>query len=75
MSGNVWEWCQDVVNGGFENIAIVKDSWMRKDQSRHVLRGGFWEDVDCNCTVLIRKIAVVYLDYNNLISGFRLTQD
>jgi len=50
MSGNVWEWCQDVWHDNYEGAPTDGSAWVDGgDQERKVLRGGSWYDVPVGC--------------------------
>jgi formylglycine-generating enzyme required for sulfatase activity len=63
MSGNVWEWCEDLFRTYNHSDDIERDS-------RRVLRGGVWNSKAKYCRVSTRNYrhAVFY----NFIVGFRL---
>jgi len=43
MSGNVYEWCQDVWHDSYEGAPTDGSAWLKGgDQARRVLRGGSW---------------------------------
>ena len=43
MSGNVWEWCQDVWHDSYQGAPADGSAWLQEgDQARRVLRGGSW---------------------------------
>jgi formylglycine-generating enzyme required for sulfatase activity len=45
MSGNVWEWCQDVWHQNYQGAPGDGSAWTSGDeQDRRVLRGGSWVD-------------------------------
>ncbi len=52
MSGNVWEWCQDLF-GDYPNGAVTNPQGPSSGSSR-VLRGGSWRNGAFNCRVSYR---------------------
>lgn len=50
LSGNVWEWCQDVWHDTYQGAPNNGSAWISAgDQSWRVLRGGAWYLNDFNC--------------------------
>ncbi|MCW5924719.1 MAG: formylglycine-generating enzyme family protein [Saprospiraceae bacterium] len=50
MSGNVWEWCQDVWHDNYQGAPLDGRAWMDGGSSgTAVLRGGLWGNVGSNC--------------------------
>jgi formylglycine-generating enzyme required for sulfatase activity len=69
MSGNVWEWCQDVFTSEVESIPQDGTSFVGPGDQR-VLRGGCFHNWAVHCTVSKRyKIAH---DYHDGCIGLRL---
>jgi formylglycine-generating enzyme required for sulfatase activity len=44
MHGNVWEWCEDVLNDCYAGAPTDGSAWLTGDASRRVLRGGSWDN-------------------------------
>jgi hypothetical protein len=44
MSGNVWEWVQDLWNDNYAGAPANGRAWLTGDAGRRVLRGGSWND-------------------------------
>ena len=42
--GNVWEWVEDVWNGTYQGAPTNGSAWFAGKNSRHVLRGGSWNN-------------------------------
>jgi formylglycine-generating enzyme required for sulfatase activity len=74
MSGNVWEWCEDIWHENYLGAPEDGTAWLTDgDSRRRVLRGGSWGDDD-----YVSRVAVRYrLDpadrYYDV--GFRLARD
>jgi len=74
MSGNVYEWCQDVGHDSYEGAPTDGSAWLQGgNQARRVLRGGSWSDVTWSCRVAFRYWG--YAANTDNYSGFRLAQD
>ena len=68
MSGNVWEWCQDLY-GSYSSSAQT-DPTGPTSGSLRVLRGGSWDSDAANCRVADR--GWTYATYRSGNLGFRL---
>ena len=73
MSGNVWEWCEDVWDNSYQDApedgsARVKDG---KEDIR-VVRGGSWLSIDDLSRAALRNGN--YADYRGYHLGFRLSR-
>jgi formylglycine-generating enzyme required for sulfatase activity len=44
MHGNVWEWTADCWNENYNGAPVTAAAWTSGDCSRHVFRGGSWDD-------------------------------
>jgi hypothetical protein len=43
MSGNVWEWCEDVWHANYKGAPDNGSAWIKGgEQNRRVVRGGSW---------------------------------
>ena len=71
MSGNVWEWCQDVWHENYEGAPTNGSAWTRGGvQSLRVLRGGSWYYSLLDCRVSNRNSNLASRRSPNY--GFRL---
>ncbi len=74
MSGNVWEWCQDVWHENYEGAPTNGSAWVSGgDQTRRVVRGGSWGIIDtvyCRVTYRGRD----FTGYRGSHFGFRLAR-
>ncbi len=79
MSGNVWEWCENIYNGNYENDPY----YYKKDPSyganielgigyHRVIRGGAWHYYAASCRVSCRSSCIPMFSSRNL--GFRLVR-
>jgi formylglycine-generating enzyme required for sulfatase activity len=74
ISGNVWEWCEDIWHEDYKGAPEDGIAWLTDgDSSRRVLRGGSWGYVDVNCRVAYRLRGSPTVRYNRY--GFRLARD
>ncbi len=74
MSGNVYEWCQDVWHEDYQGAPSRGNAWMTGgEQARRVVRGGSWLISIGNCRVSNRDSNGNADDRNNVI-GFRLAR-
>lgn len=73
MSGNVWEWCQDVWHDNYQGAPTDGSVWTRAGQhGRRVLRGGSWYSDPFYCRAANRYRAFQSYRYNYY--GFRLVR-
>ena len=55
MSGNVWEWCEDIWHGNYNGAPTDGSAWLTGgEQSKRALRGGSWFNNDYNCRSAVR---------------------
>jgi formylglycine-generating enzyme required for sulfatase activity len=74
MSGNVWEWCQDMWHDNYNGAPINGSAWTSGGEvSRRVLRGGAWSLTGFNCCSSFRDRDITA--YRNINGGFRLARD
>lgn len=56
MSGNVWEWCEDIWNNDYEGAPSSGQAWTSgSDWSGRVLRGGSWGFIASCARVAFRR--------------------
>jgi formylglycine-generating enzyme required for sulfatase activity len=73
MTGNVWEWCQDVWHSSYEGAPADGSAWTSGgDQARRVVRGGSWYYFPSLCRVARRCWFEASLRSGNV--GFRLAR-
>ncbi len=71
MSGNVWEWCEDVWHDNYNGAPKDGSAWLRGgDQARRVVRGGSWDDDANVCRCSYRYGYDPIVQVNNV--GFRV---
>jgi formylglycine-generating enzyme required for sulfatase activity len=75
--GNAWQWTEDCWHDSYVGAPADGSAWMDGDCSRHVIRGGSWD----NLPVFVRSAARSgskadggEYDYSSL-AGFRLARD
>ena len=73
LSGNVWEWCQDIWHDNYDSAPDNGAAWEKGgDDTVRVLRGGSW-DLDNNHRSEVRNYNVSFLSVFGY--SFRLAQD
>jgi len=73
MSGNVWEWCEDVWHKNYKGAPEDGSAWLKGGQENiRVVRGGSWDDNAVLCRVALR--GRYYSDLRGSIIGFRLAR-
>jgi formylglycine-generating enzyme required for sulfatase activity len=73
LSGNLWEWCQDVWHDNYNGAPTDGSAWEKGGEaSRRVVRGGSWyyNPGICRAACRIRDNS----DYRNDVCGFRLAR-
>lgn len=73
MSGNAWEWCQDLWNDSYAGAPTNGQAWVSGEDIRRVQRGGSWYNDARICRVPYRSFPP--FDYWFFNCGFRLVQD
>jgi formylglycine-generating enzyme required for sulfatase activity len=71
MSGNVWEWCEDIWHGNYNGAPTDGSAWLTGgEQSKRALRGGSWflSVSSCRSANRLRHSA----DYCSSSIGFRV---
>lgn len=76
--GNAWEWTQDCWHPSYVGAPTDGRAWMSGDCSKHVIRGGSWDNVPVFIRSAARSGASADLggeyDYSSL-AGFRVARD
>ena len=71
MSGNVWEWCEDIWHGNYNGAPTDGSAWLTGgEQSKRALRGGSWLSLDGICRSANR--GRYYAGYGIYDFGFRV---
>ena len=71
MSGNVWEWCEDIWHGNYNGAPTDGSAWLTGgEQSKRALRGGSWDILDHYCRSAYRSRS--YADISDFGNGFRV---
>jgi len=74
MSGNVWEWCEDMQNKSYKNAPNDGKPWMSGDnKSDRVIRGGSWYFYAMDCRSASRNF--YSFDYHRGDRGFRVVRE
>lgn len=75
MSGNVWEWCEDIWHENYDGVPRGGTVWLNgRDSSRRVLRGGSWYIDDPWYFRVINRNGD-FPAVQNIYTGFRLARD
>ena len=77
MLGNVWQWTADCWHKGYVGAPRDGRPWMEKECTRHVLRGGSWDNVPVFVRSATRtggEVNGAEFDYSSL-AGFRIARD
>ena len=72
ISGNVWEWIEDLYHESYDGAPSDGSPWVEGNNSARVLRGGSWDDEPR----LLRSAYRVWDEpgYRDFISGFRVAR-
>ncbi|MDA3865841.1 MAG: SUMF1/EgtB/PvdO family nonheme iron enzyme [Salinivirgaceae bacterium] len=73
MSGNVYEWCNDVYTRDYYGVSEVNNPKGPKSGDSRVLRGGSWGDQKKSCRLSFRISVGEYTNY--FMYGLRLVKD
>jgi formylglycine-generating enzyme required for sulfatase activity len=75
MSGNVWEWCEDLYHLNYEGAPTDGSAWLDADSANQprVVRGGSWYDFAEDCRVTSRD-GLNPANWNYVV-GFRVVRD
>jgi len=74
MLGNAWEWTADCWHPSYQNAPADGRAWESGDCSRHVLRGGSWDNLPVFVRAAARSPGSGADDYSSL-AGFRIARD
>jgi len=77
MLGNVWQWTADCWHKGYIGAPDNGKPWLEKNCTKHVLRGGSWDNVPVFVRSATRTAGVADgddFDYSTL-AGFRVARD
>jgi formylglycine-generating enzyme required for sulfatase activity len=77
MLGNAWEWTADCWHPNYVGAPRDGSAWMSGDCTRHVVRGGSWDNLPVFVRSAIRSGSMHNggeYDYSSL-AGFRLARD
>jgi formylglycine-generating enzyme required for sulfatase activity len=73
MSGNVWEWCEDVWHKNYNGAPSDGSAWLTGgEQNRRALRGGSWFYNGISCRSANRNWNFADNSYNSDGFGFRV---
>jgi formylglycine-generating enzyme required for sulfatase activity len=73
MSGNVWEWCEDIWHDDIEDVPKNGNPWTTNgDKKIRVRRGGSWDDVS-EQSLVISRLAHAASEFSYSM-GFRLAR-
>jgi formylglycine-generating enzyme required for sulfatase activity len=70
MSGNVWEWCEDIYHQDYVGAPEDGSAWTEGNGNRRVLRGGCWTNANWSCRSANRLRLLS--DQQYYTAGFRL---
>ncbi|WP_277873837.1 SUMF1/EgtB/PvdO family nonheme iron enzyme [Pseudanabaena sp. FACHB-1998] len=71
MSGNVWEWCEDVWHDNYNGAPTDGTDWLvGGEQNRRIWRGGSWFNYAFICRSAVRFWEDT--DFRDSLLGFRV---
>ncbi len=70
MSGNVWEWCQDMYHNDYNKAPKDGSAWITGSSSDRVVRGGSYDSFATDCRVTSRFSHYMGTRFSDI--GFRL---
>ena len=74
LSGNVWEWCEDIWHDNYINAPINSKAWLDGGkQNLRVVRGGSWGDNFKDCQTTHRDFR--YPSQRYTFVGFRIAKN
>ena len=73
MTGNVWEWCQDIYAEDFYKKSPAQNPHGPKVGTEYILRGGSWINAEFNCRMTERLSSEPTERFSNY--GFRVVLD
>jgi formylglycine-generating enzyme required for sulfatase activity len=70
VSGNVWEWCEDVWHDNYKNAPTDGTAWNHDNSqnNKRVVRGGSWGNIPWDCRSACRSINA----FRDIYNGFRV---
>lgn len=77
MLGNAWQWTADCWHPNYRGAPADGSAWLAKDCSKHVLRGGSWDNLPIFVRAAARSGGAAdggEYDYSSL-AGFRVARD
>jgi len=77
MLGNAWQWTADCWHPNYVGAPADGSAWTSKDCTKHVLRGGSWDNLPIFVRAASRSGGMAdggEYDYSSL-AGFRVARD
>ena len=72
MSGNVWEWCEDIWHDNYNNAPTDGSARLHNEDYSRVIRGGSWQYYQMSCSTTYRD--KVNQSNRGLSIGFRIVK-